>query len=234
MKISKRLKTIASFISPGSFFADIGTDHAYLPCYVCLHDNNARAIAGEVAEGPYQSAYETVKSYGLNHNISVRLGNGLEVIKDDSITELVIAGMGGSLISHILENGKQHLKTVQKIITQPNIGEYHVRKWFDENGFIITNERILKENGRIYEIIVADKNATIDPYQEDRYEKQLFFGPLLLKEKSPIFHEKWSYQFEKQQDIIQQMNQAKTKNKSKLNRFMLELEWIEEVLHNEQ
>src|SRR5699024_6975282 len=102
---SNRLKTIASFLSTGTFFADIGTDHAYLPCYVCLNDKQARAIAGEVNEGPYQSACETVRSHHLTEQIEVRKGDGLHVLKQDPVDELVIAGMGGALITNILNNG---------------------------------------------------------------------------------------------------------------------------------
>lgn len=233
MKLSKRLNTVASFLSEGSFFADIGTDHAYLPCYVCLHDKNARAIAGEVSEGPFQSAYKTVKDYRLENVISVRLGNGLEVIKDDPIHELVIAGMGGNLIANILENGKKYLGTVQRIITQPNIGEYHVRKWLFKNGFTLTNEVIIKENNHIYEILVADKETIINPYQPDQLEKQLLFGPIFLKKKPPIFYEKWGRRFAQTKKIITQMHQAEITDIKKLRKLELELKWIEEVIKND-
>lgn len=234
MKLSKRLYAVATFLSQGSFFADIGTDHAYLPCYVCLQDKNAHAIAGEVSEGPFKSAYKTVKAYGLENVIDVRLGNGLEVLQDDQITELVIAGMGGALITEILENGKKTLDTVQRIITQPNIGERRVRKWFLNNGFTLTNEVIIKEGNHIYEILVADKGVEANPYQMDQFDKQIYFGPLLLNEKSPIFYEKWQSNLYKTKDIINQMKQAKIKNKAKLHKLKLELEWIKEVLQNEK
>src|SRR5690625_254647 len=98
INLSKRLTTIATFLPSGAYFADIGSDHAYLPCYVCIHDKEARAIAGEVNEGPYNSACETVKAYELNNQIEVRLGDGLHVIDNEQIKQVVIAGMGGSLI----------------------------------------------------------------------------------------------------------------------------------------
>lgn len=63
IQMSERLKRIADEIPNGAFFADIGSDHAYLPCYVCLRDEKARAIAGEVAKGPYLNALNTVKKH---------------------------------------------------------------------------------------------------------------------------------------------------------------------------
>lgn len=91
IKLSKRLKMVASFISEGTFFADIGSDHAYLPCYICLKDEKARAIAGEVREGPYKRAEETVAAYQLSDKVEVRLGDGLQIINsDEGVKELVV------------------------------------------------------------------------------------------------------------------------------------------------
>lgn len=233
INLSKRLKTIASFLPEGSFFADIGSDHAYLPCYVCLKDQNAKAIAGEINEGPFKSAYETVISYKLNNQIQVRLGDGLAVIGNEPIKQIVIAGMGGSLITNILNNGKTYLDHVKRIIVQPNIGEKNVRKWFLENNFTIVNEVIIEENEHVYEILVADKGINNQLYSDQALDKQLFFGPILLNEKSPVFLKKWIFQQKKLQQIITQMKQATIQNKEKIKQLEQELHWIEEVICND-
>lgn len=234
IELSKRLTTVASFLSKGTFFADIGTDHAYLPCYVCLSDLNAKAIAGEVNAGPYEAARKTVHSYGLSHSIDVRLGNGLHVIHQENIQELVIAGMGGTLITSILNQGKEHLQTVKRIIVQPNITEINVRKWFINNDFIITNEQIILENNHFYEIIVADRLEQKIPSTEQLDEKQLLFGPLLLKNKSTLFYEKWELHQKKLADVVKQMKQASIRDKEKIIQFEKELAWLEEVLEDEK
>ena len=35
MNLSYRLRTVASFVPEGSVVADIGTDHGYIPIYLC-------------------------------------------------------------------------------------------------------------------------------------------------------------------------------------------------------
>src|SRR5699024_10738733 len=103
LKLSERLKRIAYHIPLGSRFADIGSDHAYLCSHVCLQDPNAFAIAGEVREGPYAAAQKTIQKYQLEHSIQVRLGDGLEIIHEtDHVDTVVIAGMGGKLMTEIL------------------------------------------------------------------------------------------------------------------------------------
>lgn len=230
INLSKRLTTIATFLPAGAYFADIGSDHAYLPCYVCTQDKDAYAIAGEVNNGPYQSARETVRTFALEGQIKVRLGDGLQVVGNDPIKQVVIAGMGGSLITKILKDGNQYLSSVERIIAQPNIGEKNVRKWFLDNNFLLKEETIVEENGHLYEILVADKGENDPVYTDQELDRQLFFGPLLLREKPPAFIKKWTLQKRKQQQIIAQIKQATIQDKGKIKQMERELQWIEEVL----
>ncbi|MBM7597943.1 tRNA (adenine22-N1)-methyltransferase [Virgibacillus halotolerans] len=231
LPLSDRLQLVASYLSAGTIFADIGSDHAYLPCYVCSRDKTAKAIAGELNEGPFMRAQETVQYYGLTEKIDVRLGNGLQVINnEDKVKEVVIAGMGGALIKTILQDGQEKLASVHRIITQPNVDARSVRQWLLENRFTIISETIIEDHGHIYEIIVADKGSEMNPYDETVLEQQLLFGPLLLKNRTPVFQQKWQAEYEKRSLIIEQMKSAKQQNEEKLTQFEKELAWMKEVL----
>ncbi|HLS59592.1 MAG TPA: tRNA (adenine(22)-N(1))-methyltransferase TrmK [Virgibacillus sp.] len=232
MKLSKRLSTVASFISTKTYFADIGSDHAYLPCYVCSNDRTVTAIAGEVNKGPYKSALATVRSYDLESHIKVKLGDGLDVIKNEQVVEVVLAGMGGALIKNILTNGKEQLDPVNRIIAQPNIGEENVRQWFMRNDYILTDEKIIEENNLFYEIVVGEKGNKKSPYQKEIEAKQLFFGPFLLRDRSTEFLNKWTLNQRKYEQTISDMKQAKHKDESKIKQFETKLAWIKEVVED--
>ena len=106
MKLSKRLQLIADVISKykqGSVLADIGSDHGYLPCYLVKNKIITCAYACDVAQGPLDSAKETIKQYGLEDKVFALLGNGLNPILDREVDMISIAGMGSYLISEILE-----------------------------------------------------------------------------------------------------------------------------------
>lgn len=226
--ISNRIKSIANHIPKGSFFADIGSDHALLPCYICYYDKYARAIAGEVQKGPYERAIENVKHYRLNEQIDVRLGDGLQVV-DERVDVIVIAGMGGKLISHILQQDIQKLVNVNKLILQPNNNAPILRKTLLNMNFHLSSEMIIEENDQIYEILVADK-STMNPYN-DNIEKQMMFGPYLLKNKNTTFIKYWRSEHKNLKNIINNIRQSKSNQDSNLKDFENKLTLIEEVLN---
>lgn len=233
IQLSKRLQLIATLLRQGSYFLDIGSDHAYLPCYVCIQDPEARAIAGEVVTGPFERAKQTVRNYQLQDRIDVRLGSGFEVLKDDSIDEVVIAGMGGSLISSILKDGKAYLPKVERLILQPNNHEERVRRTLRELNFALTEEYIIEEKDIFYEVLVAEREGlknSPSPYDDDKLEKQLFFGPYLLEEGSAIFRKKWAEEKEKLEKTLEKMKHSQSDIGEKIASFEKRLRWIEEVL----
>ncbi|MBM7543213.1 tRNA (adenine(22)-N(1))-methyltransferase [Amphibacillus cookii] len=231
--LSNRLKKIAQFLPQGAYFADIGSDHAYLPVHICKQDQTARAVAGELNNGPYLSACQHVAAYGLTDRIDVIKGDGLTVITDLPVKQIVVAGMGGVLIQSILEKGKELLDGVERLILQPNVDSHYIRKWLASSAFHLTAERILEEDGHIYEILVADAHAMNGDHLEDQSLKSLMFGPMLLQEKNGAFRKKWERERENKLKIISQIKQAKEPNQSKIKQFELEVKWIEEVLTDE-
>ena len=222
---------MASYLPEGSLFADIGSDHAYLPCYVCLTDPTARAIAGEINEGPYTNAIQAVKKYNLEDQIDVRLGNGLKVLQKKEIQQLVITGMGGTLIRSILESGMEKISGVNRIIVQPNNDSRALRSWLSKHSYTIFDEKILDENGHIYEIIAAERNINQSSILS---EKELLFGPILMRNQSDVFNRKWRFEYEKYKHIIEEMKKAKIPNNKKLNQFKNEKYWIKEVIELEE
>jgi tRNA (adenine22-N1)-methyltransferase len=225
--ISKRLQDIAQYIPTGAIFADIGSDHAYLPVFVCLHDNSAQAIAGEINKGPYLSALDQVTKWGLQDRISVRMGDGLAVIDPGEVVQLVIAGMGGSLITSILDNGKDKLSKVERIIAQPNINARNVRKWLARHGYELVDERVIEEDGYHYEILVADKSKNPSLTYS---EKEYYLGPIMLNKKDKDFINKWTHVLKKKQEIVKQMQNAQQPDTRKIIQFEKEINWIEEEL----
>ena len=226
-ELSMRLAKVGEFVPKGARLADIGSDHAYLPVSLMLKGQISYAVAGEVVKGPFESAQKQVRKNDLSEQIIVRLADGLSAVElSDEINAITIAGMGGTLIRSILQAGQdnQRLTGQERLILQPNVGEKTLREWLMANGYSIMTEEILEENKKIYEIIVAEKQPATYTEQE------LFFGPFLLKEKSPIFIEKWQDELQSRRYVLGQLEKAEVKPLEKIQAIEKEMQWIQEVL----
>ena len=221
--ISKRLEMVASFVPQGAVILDVGSDHAYLPIELVERGQIETAIAGEVVEGPYQSAVKNVESHGLKEKIQVRLANGLAAFEEeDQVTVITIAGMGGRLIATILEEGLDKLSNIQRLILQPNNREDDLRIWLQDNGFQIVAESILEEAGKFYEILVVEAG------QMELSASDVRFGPFLSKEVSPVFVQKWQREAAKLEVALSQIPE---KNLADRQILADKIQAIKEVLH---
>ena len=221
--ISKRLEMVASFVPQGAVILDVGSDHAYLPIELVERGQIETAIAGEVVEGPYQSAVKNVEAHGLKEKIQVRLANGLAAFEEeDQVSVITIAGMGGRLIATILEEGLEKLSNIQRLILQPNNREDDLRIWLQDNGFQIVAESILEEAGKFYEILVVEAG------QMKLSASDVRFGPFLSKEVSPVFVQKWQKEAAKLEFALSQIPE---KNLEERQVLAYKIQAIKEVLH---
>ena len=221
--ISKRLEMVASFVPQGAVILDVGSDHAYLPIELVERSQIETAIAGEVVEGPYQSAVKNVEAHGLKEKIQVRLANGLAAFEEeDQVSVITIAGMGGRLIATILEEGLEKLSNIQRLILQPNNREDDLRIWLQDHGFRIVAESILEEAGKFYEILVVEAGKM------ELSASDVRFGPFLSKEVSPVFVQKWQKEATKLEFALSQIPE---KNLAERQILADKIQAIKEVLH---
>ena len=221
--ISKRLQQVAAFVPQGARLLDVGSDHAYLPIYLTQKSVLRYAIAGEVVEGPFQSAQKNVATHGLSQQIEIRLANGLSAFEAaDQIDTLVIAGMGGRLIADILAADESKLSGLKRLILQPNNREDELRAWLADHGFSLIVEAILEEAGKFYEILVAE------PGQISLSQQELRFGPYLMAEFSSVFVAKWQKELDKLEYALAQIP---TENREARQLLEDKIVQIKEVLH---
>lgn len=188
MEMSARLKLIAGFVTEGYVVADIGTDHGYIPIWLFKAGRVPRGIAMDIGKGPLKRAEENIKLYGYEDKIETRLSDGLKELKENEADSVVIAGMGGSLIVSILENGKSVLDTVKELILSPHTEIQLVRHYLIENGYDIVKEEMVYDMGKYYTVMKAvhtEDKGIKKLYDSDEYN--YIYGRLLLKEKSNIF-----------------------------------------------
>ena len=179
--LSPRLKIIADSIQGFDTVADIGSDHAYLPIYLIKNKQVKSVIATDINSGPVKISKGRIDSHGVESRITVRQGNGLQVLKPGETEVVVIAGMGGILIRDILDKDAQVAQNARLLILQPMRDSDKVRKWLYENSFDIIDEELVKEQDKIYEVLWAI------PVSEARASKGLLLvGDKIIEKKHPL------------------------------------------------
>ena len=151
VRLTPRLQAIADAVS-GETLADIGTDHAYLPAYLLQNGKIARAIAADLRAGPLARAKVTARDAGCADRMDFRLCDGLRGLHREEADTVVIAGMGGETITHILAQAPWTDWTGMQLLLQPMSTQPELRRWLWETGFVISWEKLVQEGDTLYVI----------------------------------------------------------------------------------
>lgn len=184
IRLSPRLKEITNYVDNHSNIVDIGCDHGLLDIYLAQTKTNVQIIASDINQNALANAIKNIKKYHVEDKVTPVLSNGLEKIDTRKIDTIIISGMGSHTIVGILYNSLKKIKKINKIIIQSNNDLDFLRYKLTKIGYYIEKEKLVKDIGIIYTIIVFKRGIRF-------YSKRmLYLGPLLLKENDPLFQEK--------------------------------------------
>ena len=165
-KLTPRLMTAVPYIRGGRLVADIGTDHAYLPIYLCeqrrLSPVTAKngetlcAIAADINKGPVERADQHIAEARLTKYIKTLQTDGLTGLDAFDPADIIIFGMGGELIASILAAAPWAGGTGKRLILQPMTHAEKLREYLLSAGFAIIGETLSREGDRIYQTICAE------------------------------------------------------------------------------
>lgn len=217
--MTPRLLTVAELVKKSTSVADVGTDHAYVPVYLILTHKCEKALAVDINRGPLMRAEDNIKKFSLEEKITTRLSDGLKNISDNEADTVIIAGMGGILINNIIENDKDRLTSVKRFILQPMTAVEETRRYLAENGFLIEDERLAKENDKIYTIISAVPGKM-------NIEKEIYFyiGKALIENKDEFLPELLDgkiYEYEKAVNSIKNTENSEAKKRAEYFKDLL-------------
>ena len=206
VKLSKRLTAIAEMVGAGRnggrnqkeayCLCDVGTDHAHIPIRLLIDGRIDRAIAMDVIEGPLEKARENIALYDVTDRVALRLSDGLDAYKIGEARGLVIAGMGGRIMSRILLREPEKTLDFEELILQPQADPEFVRRAIRELGLFIDREKIVLEDNKYYPVMHVsrcpcagpDWNRTAGPdgEQELFQDAEDLFGPVLIRDRDEM------------------------------------------------
>ena len=170
--LDERLSLAASLYKPCEWGADIGTDHAFLPCHLLRTGTCQHMIAADVSEKALSRARENLTRQRLIDRAEVVLADGL-----DAVTRkcgcISVMGMGGELMGKILRKGQDKLQGAVLVLGAHT--ELHlVREAIRDVGYHIVQERLCKAAGRFYVFWRAEEGPSEMTDEEQRYGKRLW------------------------------------------------------------
>ena len=220
MELSKRLYAVAGLVTEGASVADIGTDHGYIPIYLIKEGIASKVIALDVKKGPLERARMHIIGYGLKDRIKTRLSDGLQEVKPGEVDTMIAAGMGGGLVIRILQEGRKVADQLSALILQPQSEIEKVRKYLNQSGFRITEEKMVEETGKYYPMMrVAHGEA------EDYEEYEYLYGKRLLEKKDPVLKKYLLREKEIRESILKQLAKHKDSQTARDREKTVREEW---------
>ena len=143
---------MADMVGVNCRLADIGTDHGYLPVWLLQLGKITYAIASDINAEPLNHARQSAREYGVS-GIDFRLCGGLEAIAPTEVDTIVIAGMGGETIIHILEQATWSKDGKHTLLLQPMTKTELLRDWLADHGYRFIKERLVWDKDYLYPVM---------------------------------------------------------------------------------
>ncbi len=222
--LSKRLSAVASMVTVGNRVCDVGCDHGFVSVYLVKEHISPHVLAMDVRSGPFSAAREHIAEYGLDGQIEARLSDGLHNYNSGEADTLICAGMGGRLMRKILSDDKEKTDSFHEMILQPQSEVEAFRAWLREQGYRITHEKMVEEDGKYYPMMrVVTENCDGELCKlNDRY------GPLLLQNKDKVLAAYLRREEATYQEIMSSLAQRGLADEKRKNRYMEVLKLIED------
>ena len=151
--LDARLGTIAAMTPRCRAVADIGCDHGLLIAALLESGRCDYGIAADINPMPLEKARQELTRRGLLAQSECRLTNGLQGIAPIGVDAVVIAGMGGELISDILSLWDYTETPAITYLLQPMTRPVHLRQWLYQHCFTLQEERCCRAHGKLYTVL---------------------------------------------------------------------------------
>ena len=226
------MKAVAAMVTSGGVLADVGTDHGYIPIALIQRQKIKSATAMDINKGPLARAQDNIASARLGDYIQTRLSDGVAALGEGEADSILIAGMGGELVIHILSEGEKVCKAASELILQPQSDIRKVREYLRLHHYKIVDEDMICEDGKYYPMMrvinVELDNAWMKMDEQTRVACDIY-GPLLLRNGNPVLRRFLVRQHRQLTQILQTL-QAQTMSEKIETRIA---EVLEELQYNE-
>ena len=153
LPISKRLLLCADLVPPCDTVADVGTDHGFLGIHLLQTGRCRRVLAADLREKPLASARANAAAFAVADRMDFVRSDGLHNLDNNAFDVLVMAGMGGDLIAHILAEAPWLEAGDKTLILQPQSAANDLRRFLGERRYAIEVESLVRDGRFLYTVM---------------------------------------------------------------------------------
>ncbi|MDU3153901.1 MAG: class I SAM-dependent methyltransferase [Anaerococcus hydrogenalis] len=226
MKITKRLEKIANLVEEGKSVIDIGTDHGLVPLYLAKNNISKDILATDISAKSLKKLEDKLDK-NLENIIKTKVCDGLDGIDIKENQIAIIAGMGAITIIDILSKDIDKVRNLDYVICEGNIGNEKLRKFLNENNFIIDRDFLIKDGRKHYDIIRfkngSDRKLSLG---------EIYFGKFIYSENNPLLMKRIEQIYNKNLKFKENI-EKNSKDKEGLDLINERLEAIREIKNYE-
>lgn len=152
IRLDERLGKIASLVEFGTV-ADIGCDHGKLGYYLVSTERASSVIATDISAPSLKKASELARENGVSELMQTRLGDGLKPVESEEADTVIIAGLGGDVISEILSGAREDGKCFDCFLLSPNTHAEKVRRELVLYEHTIVYDELIECGRKVYTVI---------------------------------------------------------------------------------
>ncbi len=160
--LDERMKTVYDVLRSGVTVCDVGTDHAIIPIELILSGKTDKCIITDISAPSLDKGVKNAQKAGCKNKITEYCTNGTLGVPFDEQMDFIMAGMGGELISQIIEQDIRLKNERYRFALNPMSKAEELRKYLAQNGFEVIKEVKTESFDRIYPVINC--KYTAKPY----------------------------------------------------------------------
>ncbi len=222
MNDKKRLLDIISLVEPGKSVIDIGTDHGLVPLYLAKNGISSDIMATDIS-APSLKKLEDELDDELSMQIKTMVTDGFHGLEKKANQIAIIAGMGGHTIVEIIDENLDFAKSLNYMILASNVATETLRKFLNDNGFIITRDFLTFENGKYYDILKVNPGSDQDLSLAD-----IYYGYENIENHSSLLKEKLDIEYVKNIEFKEDIEKY-SQGRAGIDRINERLDAIREV-----
>ncbi len=185
VQLRPRLQAAADMIKNAEHAADIGCDHGRLSVALLQQGRAKTVTASDISAPSLEKARLLAQKCGLSERINTVVSDGISHLVPGLADTMIIAGIGGELIARILSAAPEVARSANTIVMQPMRGVEELRQYLRKNSFRITDECLVSDAGRIYQIICVTPGQP-DPIPSWFPESEYTLGHLMFEKGDPL------------------------------------------------